>query len=160
MNQIDIDIVARLKLAVDGEVDGEARRGLEGLSVLAVYEALDRVREDIGFDYPCSSGVEVLSIETSVAPPQVSAPGFRWSDVDWLPMPPPENTWVMLKQEGIGGEEIMSSGYVKGGRCWGVVVYDGAKDPDSADHTPLSMSLGWAPIFTPAKRNSDLKQSS
>ncbi len=80
----------------------------------------------------------------------MSAPGIRWSSVEWRDMPPPENTWVMLKSEGAEGEEQISSGFVRNGRSWGLTSYDGSPEASLNDHVPLSIFIGWAPTVTPS----------
>jgi hypothetical protein len=79
-----------------------------------------------------------------------SAPDVRWSSVQWQPMPPPQNTWVLLQSEGADGEELIGSGYIHGDRSWASTSYDGNPQASVTDHLPLSMFEGWAPIVTPA----------
>lgn len=78
------------------------------------------------------------------------APDVRWSTLQWQPMPPPQNTWVMLGSEGTEGEEQICSGYIHGERSWASTSYDGTPQASLNDHVPLSIFDRWAPIVTPA----------
>ena len=78
-------------------------------------------------------------------------PGFRWESVQWRSMPPPQDTWVLVKSEGADGDEQIGSGYVNGDRLWSCTVYDGLPKPSLNDHVPLSIFEGWAPIIVPSE---------
>lgn len=66
-------------------------------------------------------------------------------------MPPPQMTWIILKVEGMDGEEGMAAGIVQGNDLWSMSWYDGSKKPNTVDSIPLSMGQGWTPIFVPSQ---------
>lgn len=68
-----------------------------------------------------------------------------------MDMPPPQMTWILLKVEGMDGEEGMAAGIVQGNDLWSMTWYDGSKKPNTTDSIPLSMGKGWTPVFVPSQ---------